>query len=210
MDIWDMIADQRLQLAARLDGLKAAQWQTPSLCPDWSIREVVGHLITPFELGTLGLLLRFVGNRFNFDRTVFKAAKQLAQRPMPALVRTLRANAETRWTPPGLGPEAPLTDIVMHTQDICRPLGIRQTIDGDRARRILDVLVSGKVRLVADPSWIDGLRLAPTDLDWSWGTGPEVQGTAAAVLMAIGGRPDFLDDLSGDGVDLLRTRLVVG
>ncbi len=96
----------------------------------------MGHLITPFELGTMGLLLRFVGNRFNFNQTVFKAAKQLAQRPTLELVRTLRANAETRWTPPGLGPEAPLTDIIMHTQDICHPLGIRQNIDSDRTYRI--------------------------------------------------------------------------
>ena len=207
MDIWDMIAEQRHQLTVILDDLDETQWQTQSLCPDWTVREVAGHLITPFELGTARLLLRLVGNRFNFNQTMSKAAKQLAQRPTRELVGTLRANAESHWTPPGLGPEAPLTDIVMHTQDICYPLGIQQPIEAERARRILDLLTSGKVRIIADPTWIDGLRLAPTDLDWAWGEGPEIKGTAAAVLMAIGGRPGVLDDLSGDGADELRRRL---
>jgi len=105
-----------------------------------------------------------------------QAAKQLAQRPTDALVGTLRAHAETRWTPPGLGPEAPLTDIVMHTQDICRPLGIPQRVDGERARPILDFLVSRQARVITDPAWIAGLRLVPDDLNWVWGEGPEVQG----------------------------------
>src|SRR5262249_49987746 len=123
-----------------------------------------------------------------------------------ALVGTLRAHAETRWTPPGLGPEAPLTDIVMHTQDICRPLGIPQRVDGERARPILDFLVSRQARVITDPTWITGLRLAPDDLDWVWGAGPEVRGTAEAVVVALGGRGGGVDELTGAGADQLRAR----
>jgi len=136
-----------------------------------------------------------------------QAAKQLAQRPTSALVGTLRAHAETRWTPPRLGPEAPLTDIVIHTQDICRPLGIPQSLDGERARCILDFLVSRKARVITDPAWIAGLRLAPDDLDWVWGEGLEVRGTAEAVIMVLGGRTAVLDELTGAGVAQLRARL---
>jgi uncharacterized protein (TIGR03083 family) len=207
MLIWEMIAHQRRQLADLLDDLDEAQWRTPSLCADWTVREVVGHLITPFAWGTAKFLLRLVGGGFNFDKTTSQAAKQLAQRPTSALVGTLRAHAETRWTPPGLGPEAPLTDIVIHTQDICRPLGIPQSVDGERARRILDFLVSRKGQVVTDPSWIAGLRLAPDDLDWVWGEGPEVRGTAEAVMMVLGERTAVLDELTGAGVAQLRERL---
>jgi uncharacterized protein (TIGR03083 family) len=169
--IWEMIAQQRRQLADLLDDLDEAQWRTPSLCADWTVREVVGHLITPFAWGTAKFLLRLVVGGFNFDKTMSQAAKQLAQRPTSALVGTLRAHAETRWTPPGLGPEAPLANIVIHTQDICRPLGIMQSVDGEGARRILDFLVSRKARVITDPTWIAGLRVAPNDLDWVWGRG---------------------------------------
>jgi len=206
MLIWEMIAHQRRHLADLLDNLDEAQWRTPSLCADWTVREVVGHLITPFAWGTVKFLLRLIVGGFNFDATMSQAAKQLAQRPTSALVGTIRAHAETRWTPPGLGPEAPLTDIVMHTQDICRPLGISQSVDGERARRILDFLVSRKARVITDPAWIAGLRLAPDDLDWVWGEGPEVRGTAEAVMMALGGRTAVLDELTGAGVAQLRAR----
>jgi hypothetical protein len=94
----------------------------------------------------------------------------------------------------------------MHTQDICRPLGIPQSVDGERAHCILDFLVSRKARVITDPAWIAGLRLAPDDLDWVWGEGPEVRGTAEAVMMALGGRTVVLDELTGAGADQLRAR----
>ena len=152
MLIWEMIAHQRRQLAHLLDDFDEAQWRTPSLCADWTVREVVGHLITPFAWGTAKFLRRFVVGGCNFHKTMSQAAKQLAQRPTSTLVGTLRAHAETRFAPPGLGPEASLIDIVMHTQDICRPLGIPQSVDGDRARRILDFLVSRKARVIK--AWV--------------------------------------------------------
>jgi uncharacterized protein (TIGR03083 family) len=212
MLIWEMIAHQRRQLAHLLDDFDEAQWRTPSLCADWTVREVVGHLITPFAWGTAKFLRRFVVGGCNFHKTMSQAAKQLAQCPTSTLVGTLRAHAETRFAPPGLGPEASLIDIVMHTQDICRPLGIPQSVDGDRARRILDFLVSRKARVIkawvlTDPSWVAGLRLAPDDLDWVWGEGSEVRGTAEAVMMVLGGRTAVLDELTGAGVAQLRARL---
>ena len=41
--------------------------------------------------------------------------------------------ADSRFTPPGLGPQAPLTDVVVHGQDIRRPLGISRDIDQTQA-----------------------------------------------------------------------------
>jgi hypothetical protein len=86
-------------------------------------------------------------------------------------------------------------------------LGIPQSVYGERARRILDFLVSRKGRVIMEPTWIAGLHLAPDDLDWVWGEGPEVRGTAEAVMMALGGRTAVLDELTGAGVAPLRARL---
>ena len=69
----------------------------------------------------------------------------------------------------------------------------------------LDFVTGHKKRkIMVKPERIDGLRLVATDLDWSWGSGPEVSGTAEAVLLAIFGRPTY-DELTGDGVARLRT-----
>jgi hypothetical protein len=109
--------------------------------------------------------------------------------------------------PARLGPRSPLTDIVIHTQDICHPLGILQSVDGERARRILDFLVIRKAQVITDPTWIAGLRLASNDLDGVWGEGPEIRGTAEAVMMVLGGRTTVLNELTGDSVAQLRARL---
>jgi hypothetical protein len=94
----------------------------------------------------------------------------------------------------------------MHTQDICRPLGIEPMIDADKARLLLDVLVSRKGKAFTNRAWIAGLRLAPNDLDWSWGDGPEISGTAEAIIMSLGGRTAAFADLSGAGADEFRAR----
>jgi hypothetical protein len=124
------------------------------------------------------------------------------------LVSVLRANAQTRWTPPGIGPEAPLTDILIHTLDICHPLHISHTIEPARLRHALNFLVSRKSRVLTKPDWIAGLRLAPDDLEWSWGDGLEVRGKAQNVMMVLGGRTAMLDDLTGPGVPQLQARLL--
>ena len=81
MLIWEMIAHQRRHLADLLDNLDETQWRTPSLCADWTVREVAGHLITPFAWGTAKFLLHLIIGGFNFDKTMSQAAQQLAQRP---------------------------------------------------------------------------------------------------------------------------------
>lgn len=49
--------------------------------------------------------------------------------------------------------------------------------------------------------------LAPTDLDWSHGSGPEVTGPAEALPMAVAGRSSAVDELSGPGQPVLAARL---
>jgi hypothetical protein len=66
------------------------------------------------------------------------------------------------------------------------------------------LLVVGRTRRVAK-----NLRLVATDIEWSCGEGPEVSGTAEALLMAVAARPLVLADLSGDGVATMAQRLGV-
>jgi hypothetical protein len=54
---------------------------------------------------------------------------------------------------------------------------------------------------------VRGLRLVATDIDWSIGHGAEVTGPAEALLMAIAGRRDAVDELAGPGQPTLARRL---
>lgn len=62
-----------------------------------------------------------------------------------------------------------------------------------------NLLIGGKKR-------VTGLTLRATDIDWATGSGPEVTGPAASLVIGIAGRKAALDDLSGEGLATLRTR----
>jgi hypothetical protein len=52
-----------------------------------------------------------------------------------------------------------------------------------------------------------GLRWNATDIDWQLGDGSEVAGSAEALVLVASGRPVALNELSGDGVATISTRL---
>jgi hypothetical protein len=60
--------------------------------------------------------------------------------------------------------------------------------------------------LIGAKNRIDGVTLRATDVEWRHGSGPEVNGPAIALVMAMTGRKAALDDLTGEGVALLRAR----
>jgi hypothetical protein len=53
---------------------------------------------------------------------------------------------------------------------------------------------------------IAGLTLRATDVDWSYGHGPEVTGPTEALIMTMAGRLIALDDLAGEGKPTLISR----
>jgi hypothetical protein len=55
--------------------------------------------------------------------------------------------------------------------------------------------------------YISGVRLVATDMEWSRGNGPEVNGSAEALVMVMAGRRRALDELSGKGLVRLRAGL---
>jgi uncharacterized protein (TIGR03083 family) len=103
-------------------------------------------------------------------------------------------------------------ELVIHQEDVRRPTDIRRHYPEATLRACLDFTTSplGNVG-VADSMRRRGrgLHLVVTDIDWSTGTGPEVAGPGAALLLAIAGRTDALRDLTGPGLPLLATRVGV-
>jgi uncharacterized protein (TIGR03083 family) len=206
-DVFGKIAIERRALADMLAGLDDEQWKVPSLCSGWTVREVAAHLAMPFSLSLPKMMVKIVQKRGDFNRMADDWAKA-EQRSNAELVELLRANAENRFKPPGFGPEAPLSDVVIHGQDIRRPLGLPTEVDADHASVVLDLLVSKQAtKGFVDKGRFDGLELQATDTGWSYGQGAAVHGPAAALLSAMAGRRAVLAELSGDGVALLDARL---
>ena len=134
------------------------------------------------------------------------ALGESAKRSTTDIIEELRANAEQRFTPPGMGPEAPLGDIIIHGQDIRRPLGLEREIPESRATAVLDMMANKKGKFARPSGAIADLRFEATDAEWSSGTGPTVSGPAEALIMSMSGRAAALDDLGGDGLSEFRSR----
>ena len=187
MDTFEEIADERRALADLLAGLTAEQRSVQSLCSEWSVLEVIAHLVVPLQVSIPKFMMVMLACRGNFDRANTRLARQQAQRPFDDLVDTLRRRADSRFTPPGAGPEAPLTDLLVHGLDICWPLGLTHPVPAERWRTSLTFLTTPSARGLVAPG-LDGLRLQAEDVDWSYGTGPSVSGDAEALLLAMTGR----------------------
>lgn len=191
------IATERRSLADLLETLTPGQQQAHSLCSAWTVRQVAGHLVMPMEVGLPGFMVAMLRHRGDFDRANDALTRKQAHRPFAEIVGILRDKADHRFTPPGQGPEAPLTEVLVHGLDIARPLGLTHTVVPEHLRVALDHLAIPAAKARAADSGLTGLRLLADDLDWSHGEGPEVTGSATSLLLALAGRDVGWEDLSG-------------
>ncbi len=144
---WDLIATERRRLADELETLTDADWRTPSQCAAWTVEELAAHLILPFEVSTPRFMLTMARFRGDLSRVaVHLTARVHAANERHEVIAKLRANADNRWTPPRLGPEIPLGEIVVHGQDIRRPLGRDLTIPTSTVEAALDGVTDAEVR----------------------------------------------------------------
>lgn len=209
MDPFVLIAAERRRLADALEGLTLEEWAQPSLCGEWTNHEVIAHLNVPFEVGTLAFARAMFKARGSFDRANSVLAKDLAVRMDPLqCVASLRDHAKDRFTPPGYGPEAPLTDVIVHGEDILRQLGRSVDVAEPALAAVLHFMTSRKANRGFGVISVDDVHFEPDDVDVSIGHGGQiVNGPALSMVCVLVGRRAFLDDLSGPGAELLRSRL---
>jgi uncharacterized protein (TIGR03083 family) len=193
--IRDAVAAERGELADLLAALRPEQWDAPTLCAGWRVREVVAHTTLPFRTSigrTLVELLR-AGGRFN--RMADRCARRDADRMTAAqLVAALRDNVAHPWRPPGGGALGALSHDVIHGLDITVGLGLGRRVPPDRIAMVLGGLAPRNIAFFGTD--LTGVALQATDLDWCHGTGTPVRGPAQDLLLVICGRrlpPGHLD-----------------
>ncbi|MGY1815764.1 maleylpyruvate isomerase family mycothiol-dependent enzyme [Blastococcus sp. SYSU D00820] len=206
MDVFAAIADERRGLAELVSGLTGEQLATQSLCSAWTVHDVVAHLVVPLQVSMPRFALAMLRSRGDFDRANVRLTREQARRPVGELVGVLRQRAGSRFTPPGAGPEAPLTDLLVHGLDIRWPLDIPRDVPEERLRTSLTALATTGAGGIVRRGALDGLRFEADDLDWASGDGPVVRGPAEALLLAMTGRSAALAALAGDGVPALSGR----
>lgn len=116
------IDEQRALLADLLDTFTPDQWLTESACAGWTVRDVAVHL-TQSHASRTDFMLAALKSGFRFDAMVYRMARSDAATPEVISTR-LRAMAGSYKRPPMTTEVDPLMDLLVHTQDICVPLGI--------------------------------------------------------------------------------------
>jgi uncharacterized protein (TIGR03083 family) len=206
--VWQAIDTQRVGLCDLLTDLGDDEWRQPSLCADWTVRDVAAHL-TLQQLGPGGVLAQVFTWKGSIDRTTAHAARVRAAALTTAqIIAEIRATIGSRRHIFGVTHLETLCDVLVHSQDIAIPLGRHLDLPADAAAvaasRTLSMRWPPPLR---SAKMMAGFRLTATDMSWSTGDGPTVRGPVAALLLVCCGRLAALPQLSGDGAAELTTRL---
>jgi uncharacterized protein (TIGR03083 family) len=199
-----MARDERAEFASLLEGLTPEQWDSPTLCHKWRVRDVAAHVIGYDPLSRAQLMRRMAKGLVTRGGANAVGVEEYAGKSPEELIELVRKYAEPRGLTAGFGGRIALTDGMIHQQDIRRPLGMPRTISAEPLRIALDFTTWAPRLLGALQA--RGVRLVATDLDWTYGKGPEARGSGEALLMAMAGRRAALDDLDGPGKAKLAQR----
>lgn len=203
--LWALVHTERAALVEDLAGLDVEQWRHATLCGEWDVEDVVAHLVAAASLNQRQWVLSMLGARFRPDvHNRRRAAEHRGRTPAETLDR-FRAIVDST-TAPSRDTPAYLGEVVVHAQDVRRPLGLPRSpsiaaltpVAEFFARR--DFTVNSRTRAA-------GLELRADDGPFCAGSGPTVTGSTLALVMAMAGRAAYLDELDGPGVPVLRERL---
>ena len=203
-DVWPLIHAERAACAETVAGLTEDQLSTRSLCSDWTVRELVGHMIATNEKTPSRFFSDFAKAGFRFPVMVGRDAKRLGVGDAASLSARLAKGASTTNHPPG-PVEAMLGEVVIHSEDIRRPLSLQRVVPEATLVAVADFYKKSNL-IIGAKKRVAGVQLQATDADWSNGDGPEVSGPMLSIVMAMSGRRAGLDQLSGEGVGVLSSR----
>ena len=212
IDVWAHVAAERRELADFLETLAPSDWDVRSLCTEWTVRDVVAHVIWGTSQPARERIGALVKGGFRVNRVVADMAKRWGRREPAEMITALRGIEHDRSKPAGIADEHVLADIVCHNLDIRRPLRRPRRMQPERFRVTADLMarMGWPLDIVFARSprkTVDGLRLVAEDIEWARGDGPEVRGSAEALLLAIVARPVGKDELTGPGAPAIYERI---
>jgi uncharacterized protein (TIGR03083 family) len=202
---WQLIHTERAALADTLATLTPEQWATPSLCGGWTVKQLAAHVMAGAEQTPAHFLTGMLVNGFRFNAMMQRDVRGLGALDTREIVDRIRRRTTTTNRPPA-PVLAMLGEVVVHGEDIRRPLGLAGTVSAPATVACLEMYRTASFP-VGGRKRIRGLRLVATDVDWTSGDGPEVRGPGLPLVLAMTGRPAGLDALGGAGLPVLQERL---
>ncbi|MFE6806691.1 maleylpyruvate isomerase family mycothiol-dependent enzyme [Streptomyces sp. NPDC057681] len=201
-DVWAIVHAERAALIEDLARLEDDQWLEPSLCDGWTVHDVLAHLVDTARTTRLGFVKDLALARFDFDRQNTRGVeRERRSTPQETLERFRQVASRTSTPPAPL--DSRLVEEIVHGEDIRRPLGLTRTYPAQAVVRSLRLQTRTPVSFGGAKELLTRIQLKTTDADLTIGTGPEVNGPALSLLLAVMGRRVALDELHGPGVATL-------
>lgn len=191
--LWDTIHHERARLLTLLRSLDRAEWDQPSLCAGWRVRDVAAHTISSSDYSTPGMVLGMVRARGDFNRLVDRLAKEQGAQPVEAIMARYERQVTSRRRPPGTKPQDPLVDVLVHSQDIAIPLGREHPMPAAAAREAAAFVWTRGSPFDAQRHHA-GTRFVATDVDFEAGEGATIEAPIADILLTMTGRPTVWTD----------------
>jgi uncharacterized protein (TIGR03083 family) len=204
-DLMPLAEEERADLLALLRALTPTQWDAPSLCTEWRVRDVATHIVSYDELSKAATVAIFLRGGLRTGRVNDVALIRYRGLNPGGIVDLVARHQRPNGLPSGFKGGIALTDGTIHQQDIRRALDLPRTIPEHRLVPALTFSLGAPT--LPSKGNAKGLKLVATDVDWTAGAGPEVIGPGEALLMAAAGRAQAIDDLTGDGLPTLRRRV---
>ncbi len=204
-DLIELAEAERADLLTFLRELSQDQWDAPTLCTQWTVREVAIHIVSYDELSAPSLVATFLRGGLRVSTVNDIALNRCGGLSPTGVIDLVARHQRPRGLTSMFGGGIALTDGTIHHQDIRRALNVPRTIPPERLIPVLNFALGAPTLPAKKNS--KGLRLTATDIDWTTGDGPDITGPGEALLMAVAGRTDSLSELTGPGLEILKPRL---
>lgn len=196
---------ERTSLAEVLGSLAPHEWELPTPCDGWTVRDVAVHVVSYDDLATVRAALEIVRGLGSVGRANARALARWAGAGPAEVVAAYRTRSRPRGLTAVAGGRIGFLDGLIHHQDVRRAVGRPRTVPADRLLAALGAVQGAPV--LPARRLVRGLRLVATDVPWSSGDGPEVRGPGEALLLTAAGRDVAVGELDGPGAPELAARV---
>lgn len=123
---WPTVHAERAALAQDLSSIPEEKWSSPSLCAEWTVRDTLAHMTGTAKISGLTFFPKLASCGFRFTAMQTKAIEtEKGASPSETLSR-FTSVVDSEKHPPGPS-DTWLGEVIIHSEDIRRPLGIATT-----------------------------------------------------------------------------------
>ncbi len=130
---WPLIRAERVALIADLENLTDAQWSTPSLCAEWTVRDVLAHMTMTAKMTPGRFIGKLASSGFRFNAMNAKGVQdERGATPADTLTK-FKAQLDRTTAPPG-PLDGMVAEIVIHARTFAAHSGSRTRFNRKRSR----------------------------------------------------------------------------